>query len=404
MRVLVISNCNPFPPRDGLTIPIFNYIRLLNNLGCTVDLMIASNDRHNEVDSSLVDKTFYLGTHRQRIKGVINELTLSKPFAATYSFDIKDVSELNANKDYKIILCSPFTTIKIGETIKTQISNHAQLVSAISDCYTAELYNISKHAHHKNFFMSKLTYYISKFRSLLMSFIEPKILASSDFIFVQSSRDKAWLRKLTSSNFAKKVHVMTNGVDGNLFKLSLEQTNKIPNFCFVADLNVDHYLNNFLWFYRNVWLHLNQKLTLKVYTKAIKRIETLPEDVKGDDSIIIIDKFVPSLSDIYMNEDIAIAPVFKSYGFINKVGEAMAAGCLVIGDRTAFNAINGFQNGVHGIVANDADSMNKSIKFFINNPDRLHEIKVNARELAIKSLCWEGKSQMFLDILTPSKK
>ena len=51
-------------------------------------------------------------------------------------------------------------------------------------------------------------------------------------------------------------------------------------------------------------------------------------------------QFVDNLQDIYIGKTISIAPIFKDYGFINKVAESMASGLIVIGDSSAFNSID----------------------------------------------------------------
>ena len=58
--------------------------------------------------------------------------------------------------------------------------------------------------------------------------------------------------------------------------------------------------------------------------------------------------YVESIEDEYARHAILVAPIFKGFGLINKVVEAMAAGCLVVGDKTAFNGIESFKPNLHG--------------------------------------------------------
>jgi hypothetical protein len=66
----------------------------------------------------------------------------------------------------------------------------------------------------------------------------------------------------------------------------------------------------------------------------------------------------------------------------------MAAGTLVIGDKTAFNAIPDFQDGVHGLVANTPEEFIKKLGFAFDNSDRLITMRRAARELIRKHFAW----------------
>jgi len=89
----------------------------------------------------------------------------------------------------------------------------------------------------------------------------------------------------------------------------------------------------------------------------------------------------------------------KSYGFINKVGEAMASGIVVIGDKTAFNAIPDFKTNVHGIIANDSEAMLNAVERLVKDIELLDSIKKNARLISICHLKWKNKLGFFAKLL-----
>jgi len=104
--------------------------------------------------------------------------------------------------------------------------------------------------------------------------------------------------------------------------------------------------------------------------------------------ILYVD-FVDSLGDLYASASILVAPIFKGYGLINKVVQAMAAGTIVVGDKTAYNGICGFKPGVHGFTAENADGFTAAILRTLKNPEINQQIRRDARTLVVDNFNWQ---------------
>jgi glycosyltransferase involved in cell wall biosynthesis len=60
-------------------------------------------------------------------------------------------------------------------------------------------------------------------------------------------------------------------------------------------------------------------------------------------------EFAGDLASVYRHAGVVWSPVFKGFGLINKTLEAMASGLAVVGGAAAFNGIQGFVAGTHGV-------------------------------------------------------
>jgi glycosyltransferase involved in cell wall biosynthesis len=69
----------------------------------------------------------------------------------------------------------------------------------------------------------------------------------------------------------------------------------------------------------------------------------------------------------------------------------MAAGIPVVGDSGSFNAIPGFQDGVHGIVANDAESMTGAVLRLLGDDKARTEMAAAANTLVREHFSWEDR-------------
>lgn len=401
MRALVVCSQFPFPPRNGVTIPIFNYISILNELGFNVDVLLLK--KNGEVLSHSCEplsvRVIEVEVSRNRIKSILRELCLLEPYACGFKPLGSKLDDFLMEERYDLVISSPISEVvlstKVVQSLTEEYKKRPFFIAAISDCYTAEIV-CNDQLSGSNAVHLALKRWVLGIRGRIMRRIEPKILSRADMVFVQSSRDKAWLRKIGGEQLCNKVEVVTNGVNSELFSAPLVLGREPKNFCFVADLNTLYYKEKFVWLYKNVWAALKlENARLFVYTRKLRDSCCELEAIFSDDSIQVVDRFLPDIRDIYSDIDVAFAPIFKSYGFINKVGESMAAGVPVIGDKSAFNGIKGFQNNRHGIVANTAEAMCAAVNNICQDQALLDGLKINARELALAELNWKAKKNVF---------
>lgn len=389
-KALVITTESPFPPKNGITIPVYNYIRNLHGI-VDVKLLILQEKGQETVQNRKNEfgvEVFYLNV--SKFNSALTEI-LGKGACFELFPDETDLKRLLSvlDSDFDYIFCSPIGTIKIGKEI-FKYNNNAKLISAISDCYTAVLWNTNDF----NSIFSMFHSVISKFRSLFMSRLERNILSGSDRIFVQSDADKQWLIKRCKVTERNSISIVTNCVSERLFdvRVSFDNENK-KEFLFVATFTSDYYRNKLVWFYKYVWKNIDRSQSLLVIRgKGLNGLGGVIQDILNDDSVKYIDQFESDICNVYSGSQFLIAPIFKSYGFINKVGEALASGLVVIGDDTAFNAISGVEHKKNCLIANNSEGFIKAIEECLYDLDLCRKISSNAQNLARSEFKWsDGK-------------
>lgn len=385
-KILFIATEFPFPPKNGVTIPVYNYIKCLNDFMDVKLLVLYEGEQERAIKNEFNIEVEYLKVTKKNT--IVTEIF---GLGGTFEYYSDDYSlgkiEQFIDGGFDYILCSPISAVGIGKVIK-ELNAKSKLISAISDCYTAVLWNTNEF----NSISAIIRSFMSKVRSLFMAKVEKKILSESDVIFVQSQSDKNWLIDKCALSNTNLIQIVTNCVSDSLFNYPTEFCNKNNDrneFLFVATFTSDYYKNKLIWFYEKVWKKVDKGNSLLIIRgKGLRDQKGVISEILKDGTVQYIDSFEPDISSVYSSSQFLIAPIFKSYGFINKVGEALASGLVVIGDKTAFNAINGVQDHHNCLVANSSDDFINAINMCLNNKELCYEISHNAQLLAVKELQW----------------
>lgn len=384
---------NPFPPRNGVTIPTYNHLNFFYGSGRRCFVYYADNNGGDERELNEI-RRIPLIKYSPLVK-MFREFFLGCPY---FLSDIdSDAADNIVSKSGKVdfIYFSPISMAGAAEKLRqtySELTGHSpKVVASISDCYTSVLRTSLFEGASKY----EIRNYIKYFRSLYMGKLERKILEKSDAVIVQTKADKNWLKKI---GFYGDVKIITNGVLDSLFDLSVDYENEIM---FAGNFKSNFYQEKFVWFYKNVWLRvINSEPSLKLYVYTSGYVpEHIAQMVSNDRTVVLEGDFVKDLRDIYLGKGFCVAPIYKKYGFINKVAEAMAAGLVVIGDESAFNGMDGFVPGVHGIVARNADSFSASIIAMCRKKELSAEIGAAAKYFAKENFSWASKSELLEDVI-----
>lgn len=390
MRCLALTSTNPSPPRNGVTIPMFNHIEIMLRDGYDVDIAFFASELSAKKTNVNGNELLLFPVSSSKISRVIREIFLRTPYFTLRSDLTLLRGELIDLFAYDVIYYSPISMHQIAEQAARMVeARHGvrpKVVAAISDSYTSVLRSSLINGGWK---LGSGLNFVKYLRSLYFPAVERKLLAGASTVLVQTERDWQWLVdevKIESS----RVRVLSNGVDHSLFELKWVPSNTVV---FVGNLRSNYYVERLLWFYQNVWTNAKVKelnLRLTVYSGGASS-NAFSDLARGDASVRVVDSFVPSLSDIYRGQSICIAPIFKDYGFINKVAEAMAAGLVVLGDVSAFNGIFSVKEKNAAFVAEKSKFVEGLIEL-ASNPILMSEISTNARILAREQFSWEHKS------------
>jgi glycosyltransferase involved in cell wall biosynthesis len=100
---------------------------------------------------------------------------------------------------------------------------------------------------------------------------------------------------------------------------------------------------------------------------------------------------VKEMNDFYQTISVLLVRNYKCLGLINRTVEAMAAGVVVIGERGAFNGIVGFQDGMHGFIAENTRETVDCLVNILSNKAIKKSVSHAARNLIQSKFQWKDR-------------
>lgn len=386
MKAMCLLTENPCPPRNGITIPTHNHLKILRDIGYELNILLIE-DVNKELCSFGNARKLKL-TETSKFRRIITELTLKRAYYENL-FDFEQLSSEEINVD--VIYYSPisfgYVVTLLAAYIKKKTGKKPIVIASISDCYTSVLrtsLSNSKGITVKSF--------ASFLRSFLISRLEFKALSNADSILVQTKKDKEWLLNIGLQ--AKNIFITPNGVSDSLFNLKMSN---YTDLVFVGNFRSDFYIDKLGWFINNVFLRLIEnypKCNLHIYTSGTcsEKLDIITEHK----NINVHNEFVKDIADVYKDKYICVAPIFKSYGFINKVAEALGAGLVVVGDKSAFNGMN-VRHGRDAFIVETEDEFFSTISDLLGDKKQSMNIRTSARYLAMNDFSWSSRKEIFIN-------
>jgi len=400
MRFLFVLNRLPYPPRDGTTIPTYNWISRLSSkhhvsLLYVKDETAILNNFQLASNKPYLENIWVLESSRSpALSRAKDEFVGRKPFFSGRSIDEKKLGQILADQTFDVIWGYNLGLAEIIEAIYKILDPRPIFVNGMSDSNTAVLRSLGKRSIVKGLdIRTRLLYFSSWLRSWRIGPIEAKMLRIYDLILLQTDVDKKWIDKISSGKLAQKTMVVSNGVNDDLFNLPIMTDGK--DLLFMGILS-NGYGKSLEWLMNNVWQYLKEAYDDTRFFVVGRGASDRLRMRMAEDSHIIYSEYIPNICDIFKNKVIMLSPVFKGFGLINKVVESMAAGVPVVGTWGSFNGISEFKNGQHGIIAVNVESFITETSKLLANPKKRKDIANFARALVRKNFSWEDRIDAIL--------
>lgn len=390
MRILFITTHPPFPPIDGVRIPAANHLLALREVH-RVDCLLLKCETMRYSDSDVdatrqeVDNLYEVSMRAMgTMCSLLREFFKREPFYGRWVFAEGLPLELLGD-DYDLIWCgtAPVVAIMAKPEMRTQL-RAMHYVAGLSDIHSLV---ISSDAKGRSKSHSLMFRYIKNpllnFRTSFLKRAEAKMLRQYDLCTMQTVREEEWVDSMGAGLAARSL-VLPNGVDQQLIDLPVERLE--PQIFFVG-LMSGIYCERVQWFFKGAWPLIRGRFP-DVKASVIGKGASVELESFFEQNGVNYIPYVKCLKDIYRGRTVMVAPIFKGYGIINKVLEAMASGCLVVGDRTAFNGIDGFEDGKHGMVAETAEEFAEKVCQCLESHDYLKDMRSHGRELIRSQFSW----------------
>jgi glycosyltransferase involved in cell wall biosynthesis len=401
-RIWLITDQAPAPVRNGITLPLFNYVQGLRELAdvglCLLEAEGAADQNPFVAESSRLFGTVLRFKLQRKGRGarLLGELAGREMFQhgwfAATAPDTQVLSQMLAAP----CLVSPMSAVAKWRALRAaaDLAHANTVVAAVNDCTAAE-YRF-RHRATGGTTTARIKARIDGLRAPLIGRIESALLTEYDNVLLQTQADRAAMHDLSSAAVAAKVVLAPNGVSTQVLGVEPQPELRV---LFVAELSGEHGATAD-WLVRQVWpkviaalpaarLHIVGRGASPGLAAALNTTAGVEHQTYVDD-----------LAAVYQRVQVVLSPVFKGFGLINKTLEGMAAGTVVLGPAAAFNGIAGFVPGVHGLLVSTpaADEFAKVLLSALSQPALCSAIGGAARTLVREQFNW-GRCIATLDRL-----
>ncbi|MEZ5652920.1 MAG: glycosyltransferase family 4 protein [Burkholderiaceae bacterium] len=415
--VLVVTDQLPYPPRNGLTLPLYHYVLgLMKSRDVKLALLVEGNDGPAAADLTANERIFgkieiIPFDRAPKLSRIVGEVLGKEMYQ--HGWVLKESYRSSDALRAESILVSPMSAVaKWRASGLTRALGARVSIAAVHDCTAASYLYRSKQAF--GGFKLRLKGQVDRLRASRIAKIEHDLLCDYRAILLQTEKDKKLIQDVVSDGLTDQIVLVPNGVGEEYFDLQRCELPDRPKVVFVAELSGE-YGPIARWVVDDVWSKVvatNPAAELLVVGKGAS--PGLRERFSSATNVVYTE-FVPDLCEIYARASVVLSPVFKGYGLINKTLEGMASGVTVVGGVAAFNGIQGFELGVHGMAcdAGDADSFATAISRLLRDSALRTQIGRAARDLLRSQFKWEfavdkingiidqGTARESVDVRTP---
>lgn len=394
MKILFVTNEIPFPPDNGVRIVSHHAMRLMHEAGHELALAVLTEETDNLAERfQKIEPYCQKGCAwwmplpvRNRWKVLFSAVLGNRLYPVErYRCDaFRDkLKRLIAEFKPDVIHFDIITMAQYRDVAPPGVGT----VASINDCYALTLENLFSAGQY-----SGLQLVYRKLQLYQTRRYEANAYARFDKVHVMTEVDASYLRKL---NPDIQTAVIPNGVNPSLFDIA-NQTIEQSDVIFVAKL-VGENLHSLEDFLRTSWpIVTDQCPEAKLYIvgklggEAASVKETF-QNVKG----VIFTGYVEHLEDAYAKCGIAIVPINKNCGIVNKAIEAMVSGLAVVGFEKTFAGIKEAQEGVHYLSVGDYQAMGRAVVDLLRDNSRCQAIKKAAHSLAVEHYSWSSRTAVY---------
>lgn len=397
MRIAFLSSGSPFPPDNGVRIPLYHSIRAMSDAGHRICLLCFENpgELHciDRMKDSLpgVDVKVVPYRMKGRLRLLATAILQRRPAlmfldrfrSKPYSLALR---ELLAQFKPDIV---HFDLLPMTQYLDKFPSNIAT-VASINDSLAFELESRILDKNNSAFRRRLLRLQLRAARRF-----ESRTLGRFDTVHVVSKADA---RYLTSLSPQIKCKVIPNGVADPIFSLGLRNRGN-KSLVFVAHLtggNLDA-INAFL---DRVWLRNKKELAgakLRIFGRLGTDGESLVKRVEKLDGVSL-EGYVENIESAYCDAGISIVPINKSSGLVNKAAEGMAAGHAVVGYESAFAGLDCARIGENVVGVKDDAQFGAHLCKLLNDQALLRRFQRQAHSSALDNLGWNNVYESYKDM------
>jgi glycosyltransferase involved in cell wall biosynthesis len=393
-RILVVTDQLPYPPRNGVTLPLFHLVEqlrrthrvqicLLQGPGSTDQMpWLADNEkRFGPILRVMLPRRGWLARLWREVAG---QEMARHGWRAWSHLAPPGLEEAAHGAD---VLVSPISAVARWRAICEALPEMqpATQVALVSGCTAAEYRWRARSAAPG--WRQHLGSWFDRLRAPFIARIEAALLRPYRRVLLQTEADRTAMRKLVGDATARRCRLAPNGVRIELFEVRPQRAQRV---ILVTELNSD-FAPLMEWLAREVWPLVRARCPASRLTVIGRGASAPLRKLMASTPGITHIEYAPDIASFYAGTGVVWSPAFKGFGLINKTLEGMACGLPVVGGLSAFNGIAGFKNGVHGMGFDTpvAKPLADATVQLLQSPEAAERMGEAARSLVHGAFSWE---------------
>ncbi len=383
MKILILTNKPPFPPRDGSSLATSQLITGLSRQGHNLHVFFLNTSRHmadsKDIPADLPRTSFTdvpVNTRIRYIKALLSLLFSKQPYTVSRfitSESRKKLKVLLQKQSFDII---QFEGLSMAPYVSV-VSYHTK-APVIFRPHNAEFLIWQRMAYAENNPFRKI-YFLLLSRQIQK--YEKKTAGIFKTILPISPEDNLIFRKWNPSAL---VLTIPYGLDIPPIKKE-SPSPPMPVLLFLGALDWLPNITGLLWFLKNVWPLLTRDIPgirLKIAgrnpgEKLIRQIRLITKDPDGNHAGIDFLGEIDSTAIFYQSGSVFIVPLLAGGGIRIKILKAMAGKKAVVSTTIGATGIP-VTSGHDIMIADQPETFIQAIKKLINNPGLFQKITENA--------------------------
>ncbi len=391
MKILFVTNEVPFPPDNGVRIVSHHAMRLMKEAGHELALATLTEEADDVAGRFASACAFCVSgmawwmplPRRSRVSVQLAAALHGRPFFVERYRSVPFRRRLaGLISDFRPDVIH-FDIITLAQYV-TVAPAGVGTVASINDSNALTLENALAQGKYRGPARVYRQVQLKQVRSY-----EANLYPTFDAVHLMSDVDAAYLKKLCPDT---NTVVISNGVDPALFEIA-DRTRDSVDVIFVAKLVADN-LDGLRAFLATSWPIIEAEcpgIRLHIVGRVGPEAKSIRDAFAGSRNVVF-HGYVARLADIYQKCGIAIVPIDKDCGIINKVIEAMAAGLAVVGLEKTFAGIREARRGQHHVTATDFSQFGHAVVDLIRDGPRRRSLQSAAHALAGEHYTWSSRA------------
>jgi glycosyltransferase involved in cell wall biosynthesis len=395
LRILLVTESIPFPPRNGRELPTAEIFRVIAERA-EVDLLVITNEDvdyqkrlHNlPKNINCIGKLAY-SQSRSPSTRLLNEMRGEKPGYFSKKYNDKAVRDLMLGKQYDVVWVSPASLYTFIEAVRELVPKTVDKVAiGMNDLKSGMYYDAINEAI--GFRTFHIPYFLRWMRSFFMGRAEKNYLCHIDFVHMQTQSEVNKVFRMFSEKPAKPtIFFAPNGRKNELSVCTYSGRNS-NNILYMTQLNGERIIES-RWFLRKVWPHILAELpeAQLLIPGKIADINSSRLSFLREAKNIKLLGFVENLPDLFEEVRLSVVPIFHGTGLINRILDNLTAGVPTVSTSNAGGTFLGLKKDEHYLCADTSTEFaRQTVRLFQNN-ELSNRLSGKGREYAAMHPSWE---------------